>query len=64
MLLTTMPSDIAYFIVRPMDVGLELFLTLALAAKSSGRNVEVEYKQVNRQGDGRYEGELISLMIE
>lgn len=50
--LTSNPTGVSYFIVRPMDVGLELFLAQLLEAKALGKQVQVEYDLVNSvEGD-------------
>lgn len=56
-----MPSDIEYFIVRPMDLGLEMFLSQLLAALTSDREVRVEYVNTNVQPSGKYEGDVIAI---
>lgn len=59
--LDPMPGDVVYFIVRPMDVGLEMFLTGTLHAVANKSKVEVEYSKLNAQEDGRFEAEVVAM---
>lgn len=38
-----MPSEITFFKINPMDVGLELCFTILVSAMTNNRNVRVEY---------------------
>lgn len=59
--INSMPSDIDYFIVRPLDLGLELFFTQLLTAQSHDRNVSIDYVRTNPTGGGKYEGDVIAI---
>jgi hypothetical protein len=58
------PANIEYFIVRPMDVGLELFLSLALAARANSLRLEVEYRKTNLTESGKYEGDVVAITVK
>lgn len=59
-----MPGDVDYFIVRPMDLGLEVFLTQLLSAISNTRQVEIHYeKEVPTENAGKFEGDVVAIKL-
>lgn len=58
---SNMPSGIEYFIVKPMDVGLELFFTQLMTAMGNNRAVRVEYVVGGNSYGGKKEGDVVAL---
>ena len=59
-----MPGDVDYFIVRPMDLCLELFFTQILSAISSTRQVEIHYeKEIPTENAGKFEGDVVAIRL-
>ena len=61
---SVMPGDIDYFIVRPMDVSLELFLTLLLTAEGNHLKVMIHYEKGSAtENPGKYEGDVVAIKL-
>lgn len=60
-LVPPMPTNIEYFIVKPMDLGLDLFFAQLMTALANDRNMRVEYVVGGTSYGGKKEGEVVAL---